>query len=306
MRQVETSVIIEAVAKLCQEANFRIGKDIISALECAVESEESAVGKDIISRILENDAIADRDNVPLCQDTGMAIVFVEIGQEVHVVGGGLEDAINEGIRKGYTEGYLRKSVVKDPFNRVNTQDNTPGVIHYEIVPGDKLKITVAPKGFGSENMSAISMFKPSAGLEGAKKFILDTVDAAGSNPCPPIVVGVGCGGSFEKAAWLAKKSPASPRWRGQQRSLLRRPGEGNAGEGQQSWDRTSGSGRSDHRFGCQYRSLSHPYRRHARCCQHQLSRHPPRRVGVRRLVQVIIMEVCKDGADSHHNSLDQG
>ncbi|GFR36456.1 fumarate hydratase [Thermobrachium celere] len=162
--------------------------------------------KKILDILIKNSEIAENEKMPMCQDTGMAVVFMEIGQDVHIVGGNLEDAINEGVRQGYIEGYLRKSVVKDPLDRVNTKDNTPAIIHYSIVPGDKIKITVAPKGFGSENMSRLKMLKPADGVEGVKKFVLETVKEAGPNPCPPIVVGVGIGGTFEKAAFLAKKA----------------------------------------------------------------------------------------------------
>ena len=181
-----------------------------SALYKGVEKEESPLGRQILEQLCENLTIAGEDMIPICQDTGMAVVFVEIGQEVHITDGGLEDAINEGVRQGYVEGYLRKSVVSDPIERVNTQDNTPAIIHYSIVPGDRFRITLAPKGFGSENMSAIRMFKPSAGIEGIKDFILETVETAGPNPCPPMVVGVGIGGTFDKAALLAKKALMRP------------------------------------------------------------------------------------------------
>ena len=179
-------------------------------MENAKKTEKSEIGKEILCQLTENADIAKDETVPICQDTGMAVVFVEIGQEVHITGGLLTDAVNEGVRKGYTEGYLRKSVVSDPFIRVNTNDNTPAIIHYDIVGGDKVKIIVAPKGFGSENMSKIYMLKPSAGIEGAKDAIVQAVDEAGPNPCPPMVVGVGVGGNFEMAAYLAKKALLRP------------------------------------------------------------------------------------------------
>lgn len=206
MRTIDKDLVIEAVERLCIEANCSLNNDILNALKNGCEKEESEVGKEILSRIIENAEIAKVDKMPICQDTGMAVVFVDIGQDVHISGGSLTDAINEGVRRGYKNGYLRKSVVEDPVYRANTGDNTPAVIHYNIVEGDTLKITVAPKGFGSENMSALKMLKPSDGIEGIKKFIIDTVDKAGPNPCPPIVVGVGIGGTMEKATLMAKKA----------------------------------------------------------------------------------------------------
>lgn len=188
------------------EANFFLGQDLIDAFNDAYEKELSLTGKEIIEQLIKNAEIARTEEVPMCQDTGFAVVFVELGQEVHILGGALEDAINEGVRRGYTEGYLRKSIVGHPLERINTGDNTPCVLHLKLVPGDKLKITVAPKGGGSENMSAIKMLKPAEGVEGVKKFVLDTVKTAGPNPCPPIIVGVGIGGTFEKSAILAKEA----------------------------------------------------------------------------------------------------
>ena len=210
MRELDVSVIRDTVARLCVEANTRLPEDVKAAIRAFQEREDFAIARGVLENIVENYQIADTENVPICQDTGMACVFLEVGQEVHFVGGGLYDAVNEGVRKGYTEGYLRKSVVADPIRRGNTGDNTPAMIHTDIVPGDRVKITVGPKGFGSENMSAIKMLKPSDGLEGIKRFILDTVEAAGPNPCPPMVVGVGIGGTFEKCAFLAKKALMRP------------------------------------------------------------------------------------------------
>ena len=210
MREISVNTITEAVAKLCIQANCVLNDDVYCALENAKKTEKSEIGKEILCQLTENADIAKDETVPICQDTGMAVVFVEIGQEVHITGGLLTDAVNEGVRKGYTEGYLRKSVVSDPFIRVNTNDNTPAIIHYDIVGGDKVKIIVAPKGFGSENMSKIYMLKPSAGIEGAKDAIDQAVDEAGPNPCPPMVVGVGVGGNFEMAAYLAKKALLRP------------------------------------------------------------------------------------------------
>ena len=206
MRELDVSVIRDAVARLCVEANTHLPEDVKKAIAEYLEKEDWGIAKGVLENIVENYRIADSENVPICQDTGMACVFLEVGQDVHFVGGGLYDAVNEGVRRGYTEGYLRKSVVADPIRRGNTGDNTPAGVYTDIVPGDKVKITVGPKGFGSENMSAVKMLKPSDGLEGIKKFILDTVERAGPNPCPPMVVGVGIGGTFEKAAYLAKRT----------------------------------------------------------------------------------------------------
>ncbi|MBE6060372.1 MAG: fumarate hydratase [Clostridium sulfidigenes] len=206
MREIKVSQITEAIRKLCIDANYYLGSDIKNRLIKSHEEEDWDIAKGILNKILINADIAKNEDMPMCQDTGVACVFIEIGQEVQVVGGALEDAINEGVRQGYKDGYLRKSVVKDPLDRVNTKDNTPAMIYYNIVPGDKLKITVAPKGFGSENMSQIKMLKPSDGLQGVKDFIIKVVKEAGPNPCPPIIVGVGIGGTFDKAATIAKKA----------------------------------------------------------------------------------------------------
>lgn len=206
MREISVKVIIETISQMCIDANYDLCDDVMEALKISSESESSPIGKSILKDIVKNAEIAAVDKIPMCQDTGMAVVFVELGQEVKIVGGFLTDAINEGIRQGYTSGYLRKSVVRDPLIRVNTKDNTPGVIHYDIVPGDKIKLTVAPKGFGSENMSRMKMLKPSDGIEGVRDFVIETVSIAGPNPCPPIVVGVGIGGTIEKAALIAKQS----------------------------------------------------------------------------------------------------
>lgn len=206
MREIHISKIIHTVKELCIEANYYLSKDIKNALCTAKEEEKWPLAEDILGQLILNSDIAEKEKMPICQDTGMACVFIEIGQDVHIIGGLIEDAINEGVRQGYEEGFLRKSVVADPINRVNTKDNTPAIIYYDIVEGDKIKITVAPKGFGSENMSRIGMLKPSDGLKGVKEFIIETVKLAGPNPCPPIVIGVGIGGSFDKAAYLAKKA----------------------------------------------------------------------------------------------------
>ena len=206
-RQINAAEITAAVKKLFMDCNYFIGKDIMCSLEKALGIEDSPVAKSVLSQIIENDKIAAAEEIPLCQDTGMAVLFVEYGDKVTVSNGSFEDAVQQGVREAYDEGYLRKSVVSDPvFDRVNTRDNTPAIIHTKIVSGDKIKITAGGKGFGSENMSAIKMLTPAYGVEGVKQFILDTVRAAGPNPCPPIVVGVGIGGTFERAAQLAKKA----------------------------------------------------------------------------------------------------
>ena len=210
MREIHISKIISTVRDLCIESNYYLSRDVKEALYKAKENETWPLAENVLDQIILNSDIAKKEDMPICQDTGMACVFVEVGQEVHIVGGLLQDAINEGVRKGYDEGFLRKSVVKDPINRVNTKDNTPAIIYYDIVPGDKIKVTVAPKGFGSENMSRIKMLKPSDGLQGVKDFIIETVKLAGPNPCPPIVIGVGIGGTFDKAAYLAKKALIRP------------------------------------------------------------------------------------------------
>lgn len=206
MREIPVTVIKEKIAEMCIQANHYLSEDMDRALKDAVESEEAPLGKKILNQLQENLTIADQEMIPICQDTGMAVVFMEIGQEVHFTDGNLEDAINAGVAKGYTEGYLRKSVVGDPIERVNTKDNTPAVIHYSIVAGDKVKITFAPKGFGSENMSRVFMLKPADGIEGVKNAILTAVKDAGPNACPPMVVGVGIGGTFEKSALMAKQA----------------------------------------------------------------------------------------------------
>lgn len=206
MKNIKTETIIETVKEMCISANHYLSDDMSLALKRALDDEKSELGKKILNQLQENLDIADKEQIPICQDTGMAVFFIEIGQEVHIDGGLLTEAINEGVRRGYTEGYLRKSVVGDPIERVNTKDNTPAIIHYDIVAGDKLKITLAPKGFGSENMSQIFMLKPADGIDGVKEAILKAVKDAGPNACPPMVVGVGIGGTFEKAAVMAKKA----------------------------------------------------------------------------------------------------
>ena len=210
MREIQCSKITEVVRKLCIEANEHLPEDVKCAIKTARKEEDGEIAKGILDNIIENYEIADHENVPICQDTGMAVVFMEIGQDVHITGGDLTECVNEGVRQGYTDGYLRKSVVKDPIRRGNTGDNTPAILYTEIVPGEQIKITVGPKGFGSENMSRIMMFKPSAGLEGIKDFIIETVKFAGPNPCPPMVVGVGIGGTFDRCALLAKKALMRP------------------------------------------------------------------------------------------------
>jgi len=210
MREIHVNDIKNAVAKLCIDANYFISEDIENAFKTCKACETNEMAKDILGILLENAEIARRDEIPICQDTGMVVVFLEVGQDAHIVGGSLTDAINAGVAKGYEEGYLRKSVVKDPMDRINTKDNTPAVIHTEIVDGDKVKIIVKPKGFGSENMSRLVMLTPSAGIEGIKNFVIETVKIAGPNPCPPIIVGIGIGGTMEKAAIIAKKALLRP------------------------------------------------------------------------------------------------
>lgn len=204
MRELNVEQIKDTIAEMCIEINHVLSPDMKKALNKACQSENSELGKQILSQLEENLKIAEAEMIPICQDTGMTVVFMEIGQDVHLVGGNIEDAINEGVRKGYTEGYLRKSVVDDPIIRNNTKDNTPAVIHYSVVPGDKVKITISPKGFGSENMSKVYMLKPADGIEGVKNAILSAVKDAGPNACPPMVLGVGIGGTFEKCALMAK------------------------------------------------------------------------------------------------------
>jgi fumarate hydratase subunit alpha len=210
VKTISVEEIIKTVERLAIESNYFLQEDIKCALQNGMDTETSDIGKGILKQLINNAQIAAEEKVPICQDTGMAVVFVEVGQDLHVIGGTLTDAINEGVRRGYKKGYLRCSVVEDPIYRVNTGDNTPAVIHYDIVAGDLLRMIMVPKGFGSENMSGLVMLKPSQGIEGVKKFILDTVEKAGPNPCPPIVVGVGIGGTMEKAAFLAKKALIRP------------------------------------------------------------------------------------------------
>ena len=204
MRRIDVSLITQKVAEMFERVNHVLSDDVSKALKNACENEESALGRRVLSSLCENMEIAEKEQIPICQDTGMAVVFLEIGQEVELVGGYIEDAVNEGVRIAYEDGYLRKSVVLDPLDRVNTKDNTPAIIHERIVKGDKIKITISPKGFGSENMSKLYMLKPAQGVEGVKDAVIETVKAAGPNACPPFVIGVGIGGDFEKAALMAK------------------------------------------------------------------------------------------------------
>jgi len=207
LRKVKAEEIVKAVERLCIEANRYLPQDVLDALKDRYQREESPLGKEILQKILENAEVAPKENLPLCQDTGICVFFVDFGQEVVIEGGNIEEAINEGVRRGYTRGYLRKSIVSDPlFDRVNTKDNTPSIIHTRIVPGNKIKIIFAPKGGGAENMSRLCMLKPADGVEGVKNFVVKTVKDAGPNPCPPVIVGVGIGGDFEMAAFLAKKA----------------------------------------------------------------------------------------------------
>lgn len=210
MREVHVAQIVKTVADLCIAANYQLDEDVVESFQRFRENEESPTARAILDQLIENAAIAREGQFPMCQDTGFAVLFVELGQEVHIVGGDLWAALNEGVRKGYGEGYLRKSIVADPLRRVNTKDNTPPVVWTEVVPGDKVTITVAPKGGGSENMSEVRMLRPADGLEGVKNFVVDRVSRSGGNPCPPVIVGVGLGGTFEKCAWLAKKALLRP------------------------------------------------------------------------------------------------
>jgi fumarate hydratase subunit alpha len=209
MREIAAELIRDHVARLVQETNYYLGKDVLRALKKAEKQEVSPIGREVLGQIIENVHIASSERVAICQDTGVAVVFLEMGGDLHIRGN-LEEAINEGVRRGYQEGYLRNSMVKSPLNRINTGDNTPAVIHLRIVPGDRLKIIVAPKGAGSENMSTVKMLKPSDGLKGIKEFVIRTVDQAGANPCPPVIVGIGLGGTLEKAALLAKQALLRP------------------------------------------------------------------------------------------------
>ena len=259
MREIPVSRITDVVERLCIEANTHLPGDVKCAIEACRACEDGDIAVGVLDNIIENYHIADRECVPICQDTGMACVFLEIGQDVHLTGGDLREAVDEGV-------------VRDPVRRGNTGDNTPAVLYTEIVPGEQVKITLGPKGFGSENMSAIRMFKPSAGLQGIKDFILETVEAAGPNPCPPIVVGVGIGGTFDKAALLAKKALM-------RRSLLCRSGKGNAGKGERSRHRPPGLRRQNHRHRPEHRDHAHPYRGNALRHQHQLPCDPAQNGG---------------------------
>ena len=210
MRTVDVSVLAQNISEMCIEANHYLSEDMKTAFTEAQNREQAPLGRQILSQLQENMEIAEKDMIPICQDTGMAVVFLKVGQDVHFVGGNVEDAVNEGVRRGYVDGYLRKSVVRDPIYRENTRDNTPAIIHYSIIPGDRITVTVAPKGFGSENMSRVFMLKPADGIEGVKNAILTAVKDAGPNACPPMVVGVGIGGTFEKCALLAKEALTRP------------------------------------------------------------------------------------------------
>jgi len=210
MREIRTDQIVQAVREMCVEANCDLGSEMLQALEEALQMEESPIGKDILRQLIDNARIAREERVPMCQDCGMTMVFAEVGQDLHIVGNYWLDAINEGVRLGYQEAYLRKSVLNDPIHRINTGDNTPAVVHLELVPGDSLKLMVAPKGGGAENMARLKMLKPSDGREGIKQFVLETVSQAGPNPCPPTILGVGLGGTFEKAALISKKALFRP------------------------------------------------------------------------------------------------
>jgi len=222
LREVDVSIVTQEVKRMCISSNIKLGGDVVQGIKGAMETEESETGKEILGIILQNIDVAKNEAMALCQDTGMAVIFMEIGQEVHFVGGSLEEAVNEGVRQGYSEGYLRKSVVSDPLIRQNTGDNTPAVIYTDIVDGDRVKIIVAPKGFGSENMSRTKMLKPSEGVQGVIDFVVETVSIAGPNPCPPVVVGVGIGGTVDKAAQIAKKALTREIGKGSEKEHLRK------------------------------------------------------------------------------------
>ena len=252
MRTVNVDKVTEAVREMCINANYFLSADMKEKLDRAVAKEESPLGKQILCQLQENLQIAGEDKIPICQDTGMAVVFLEIGQEVSLTGGDINEAVQEGVRRGYTEGYLRKSVVGDPLLRENTKDNTPAVIHYEIVPGDQVKITVAPKGFGSENMSRIFMLKPADGVEGVKNAILSAVREAGPNACPPVVVGVGIGGTFEKAALMAKKALVRSPDESSEIPWVREMEEELLEKNKRARNRTGRSGRKNYGSGSKY------------------------------------------------------
>ena len=269
MREISAQRITDTVKRLCIEANCHLGEDVQTCINRCYAKETWPQAKEILERIIENYEIADQENMPICQDTGVACEFLKIGQDVHITGD-LTDAVNEGVRQGYNEGYLRKSVVRDPLDRVNTGDNTPAMLYVELVAGDQIEITVAPKGFGSETMSRIAMLSPSDGLQGVKDFVLKTVDEAGPNPCPPIVVGVGIGGTFDKAALLAKKSASAPCGREEQRAILRETRGGITCGDQHARHRPTGLRRFDDGAGSEYRNVPDAHRRASGRGKHQL------------------------------------
>ena len=276
MREINIQEITDTVAELCIQANKILPENLEKKIESCAKEEESPVGKAVFDDLLANLQAAREENFPICQDTGMAVVFIELGQDVHITGGTLREAVNAGVAKGYTEGYLRCSVVGDPLERVNTKDNTPAVLHLELVEGENIKITVCPKGFGSENMSQLKMMTPAVSHEDIINFVVDCIAKAGSNPCPPIVVGVGIGGNFEECALLAKKA------------LCRDAEERNAnpyyaelaGENQSAWHWSAGIWRNSNGFICQYRRGGNAHCRTACFCQCRLSCDTPRRKGV--------------------------
>ena len=269
MREISAATITKAIRDMCIEANYGLAPDMRKVFEKAVEEEESPLGRQVLGQLKENLKIAGEDKIPICQDTGMAVVFMKIGQDVHITGGRLADAVNEGVRQGYEQGYLRKSVVGDPIERINTKDNTPAVIHCEIVDGEQIDITVAPKGFGSENMSRVFMLKPADGLEGVKESILQAVREAGPNACPPMVVGVGIGGTFEKCTQMAKHAltrdiedkPGKQWVRDLEEDMLNRINQSGIGPG------GLGGGNSPCR---EHRDIRYPYSRPSPCRKHML------------------------------------
>ena len=271
MREIDVKLITEKVRDLCIQANIDLGEDVFQAFDRAIEKEETPVGVDILKELKENARIAKEERVPICQDTGIAVVFVELGQDVHLMGGSVTESIHEGVRRGYRDGYLRKSMCH-PFTRANTGDNTPAVIHVDVVPGDRIKITLAPKGGGSENMSRVTMLTPSEGVEGIKRFVIQRVQESGSNPCPPTIVGVGIGGTMEQAALLAKKSLLRPLGSKNSSPETGSVGVRDACADQSTGDRTAGVGRSNHVTGCSYLNDAMPYCESASGCEHSVPR----------------------------------
>ena len=275
MREIPVSLLTEKIKQLIFTASYEIGADVEHAIQEALKTEQSEIGRNVLCQLCENYQIAKEERVAICQDTGMAVIFIDVGQDVHFSGGSFEEAIHEGVRQAYAEGYLRKSVVKEPiFDRKNTGDNTPAVIHARLVPGDQVHILITCKGFGSENMSALKMLVPADGVEGVKKFIVETAEKAGPNPCPPMVIGVGIGGTMEQAALMAKRMTARPPGQSSPSSPIRSIGKGCAFRHQRPGHRPCRHRRQHHRPCRQYRLCPYPYRRPACGRQHLLPRRP--------------------------------